>query len=368
MILLFFIPLVYVFIDFVYFINYKKTTPFLFLDLIFEIVSVIGYPLFFLFFVDSGSNDCCNILSSFFSPSHKLTILVIIFAAQISYIYCSWFKREIKSPIFEVLLNCILFLGIVVNTLLVFHLDLALSAMGNIPIIILFIRQLFINHQYFVNQYQAEKYHPSNKFNHICWKILSSHPIWKFPILFLLCFPLLIILSGILLLFGQKPDSAIRAFTDTYKHGLSQLDYLCKNVDCGDHYLCSVAANGHSNIVKPIRYGTRKGGKIICNRQLLVSNAFEELIEQKLPKTHRFIRKNYNKVGNVIHKHYTLFNNKLLADLIYILMKPLEWFFLLILYTFDKNPESRIAQQYLNQNDRKAIKSITKSSSNIIKI
>ena len=35
-----------------------------------------------------------------------------------------------------------------------------------------------------------------------------------------------------------------------------------------------------------------------------------------------------------------------LADIIYFLMKPLEWLFLLVLYLFDTNPENRIAVQY----------------------
>ena len=37
-------------------------------------------------------------------------------------------------------------------------------------------------------------------------------------------------------------------------------------------------------------------------------------------------------------------------------MKPLEWFFIVILYTFEQNPENRIAKQYLNPLDRKEIK------------
>ena len=45
---------------------------------------------------------------------------------------------------------------------------------------------------------------------------------------------------------------------------------------CGGHYLCSVAAKGHTQIVKPERFGVRNGGRIICNRQLLISNAFED--------------------------------------------------------------------------------------------
>jgi hypothetical protein len=119
--------------------------------------------------------------------------------------------------------------------------------------------------------------------------------------------------------------------------------------------LCSVAANGHKKVVSPIRYGERNGNKIICNRQLLIANAFEELVQQKLPNAHKIIRHQYNKVGNAIHHHYHIFNNKFVSDCIYILMKPLEIFFLLTLYTFDKRPENRIAQQYLNKWDREAL-------------
>ncbi|MCB0563961.1 MAG: hypothetical protein KDD01_06250 [Phaeodactylibacter sp.] len=36
------------------------------------------------------------------------------------------------------------------------------------------------------------------------------------------------LVTGILLQFGQKPDAAVRAFTDTYKHRFSQLDHLCR--------------------------------------------------------------------------------------------------------------------------------------------
>ena len=132
----------------------------------------------------------------------------------------------------------------------------------------------------------------------------------------------------------------------------------CDNVQCGGHYLCSVAANGHKEVVKPVRLGERNGGKIICNRQLLIANAFEELLQDKVPFIHQFIRKNYNKVGNLIHRHYGLFNNKYFSDFIYLLMKPLEWFFLAVLYCFDHNPENRIAKQYLSQKDRQHLNNI----------
>ena len=192
------------------------------------------------------------------------------------------------------------------------------------------------------------------------FQYLNLEPAAKYPVLFILLVPILVFISVLLLVFGQKPDSMIRAFTDTYKHGFSQLNHLCDNVDCGGHFLCSVGANGHQSIVKPIRYGERNGRRIICNRQLLISNAFEDLIQENLPATHKFIRSNYNKVGHFIHKYYHVFAIKIVSDINYFIMKPFEWFFLLSLYTFDTKPENRIALQYLNNKDKDAIDKLLK--------
>lgn len=54
-------------------------------------------------------------------------------------------------------------------------------------------------------------------------RILRLHPLLKIPLLLVLCLPVLVIIACLLLIFDQKPDSMIRAFTDTYHHGLSQL-------------------------------------------------------------------------------------------------------------------------------------------------
>ena len=101
--------------------------------------------------------------------------------------------------------------------------------------------------------------------------------------------------------------------------------------------------------MKPQRIGYRNGNLIICTRQLLISNAFEDLIETKFPKIHRFIRKNYNHVGSFIHKYYGVFEIKWFSDLIYWMMKPAEWVFLVTLYLFDHEPESRIERQYVKK-------------------
>jgi hypothetical protein len=318
-----------------------------------EVASLIILPLMYGGF--GAKNDCCDDDSAVFSPDHQFTIGIIIILCLTAYFYSSY-RRKIATPVIEIVINSVLFIGIVLNIFIAIHTkEPWLAIGGNMPIIILAILVLVKNQRTFIEYSQDLEFKPKNKFENIAWKILNLQPILKFPIILIVCLPVLIILTGILLLVGQKPDSIVRAFTDTYKHGFSQWDYKCENVECGGHYLCSVAANGHTKIVKPQRRGIRNGHNIICNRQLLISNAFEDLIQDRLPLLHKLIRGQYNKVGNFIHRYYDIFNNKFVSDFIYILMKPLEWFFLLTLYTFDRKPENRIAKQYISNTDRQQI-------------
>jgi len=315
-----------------------------------EVIVMIGFPILYLMMLDFNANDCCGD-SAVFSPDHKLTVYILIALSVVSYFYSSY-KDEIASPILEVLTNCFLLFGMIFNILVAIQVWQPIWVLGNLPIGFLFIYQLVQNHKRIIQSNLNNDDTVKSGTERTAWKLLSLNPIVKFPILLILCLPILIVIASSLLLFGQKPDSIVKAFTDTYKNGFSQLDYMCENVQCGGHFLCSVAANGHGRIVSPIRYGERGGKKIICNRQLLIANAFEELIEQALPKFHKIVRTNYNKVGNLVHSYYAIFENKIVADLIYIVMKPLELVFLVTLYTLDKKPENRIAQQYLNKSDR----------------
>lgn len=172
-------------------------------------------------------------------------------------------------------------------------------------------------------------------------KILSNSK--NLPVVaIVLLVPILSILMLIMVLFGQQPDSAIRAFTET-SEWLFSTKVSPEPIAPDGHYLCTVAAGGHEKLVKPLRMGERRGHKIIVNRQLCVANAFEELINEKAPKFHHFIRHIYNKYGYPVSKHI---KTPLAADITYIIMKPLEYFFVVVLYLFDKNPENRIASQY----------------------
>jgi len=324
---------------------------------LYEIISVLFIPLFYLIFSDVGlDNDCCSD-SAFFSPAHRSTVYFWIGLCMIGFLI-SAFKEKVAAPIKELILNFLLLVGIVLNIFIANHATEFLWFFGNLPIIIIFILTLAENQRKILEAFRQGEFDGVSGWAKYTWEILSWHPILQSPIVVVLCLPFVFLVTSFLMLFGQKPDSIILAFTQTYHHGFSQLDYLCANVNCGGHYLCSVAAKGHKKIVRPQRLGVRNKQLILCNRQLLISNAFEELLEERLPGTHRLIRKNYNKVGNVIHRYYYLFEIKLISDIIYILMKPLEWVFLLVLYMFDTKPENRIAMQYISKEDKLKIRTM----------
>ena len=186
----------------------------------------------------------------------------------------------------------------------------------------------------------------SNPLLNFADKILSNSKLWPiYAIVFM--FPLLGIIIGILLLFGQAPDSVIKAWTETADWTLS-LKEAPQNIEYDEHYLCTVAAGGHKKIVKPVRKGIRHGHEVIVNRQLCIANAFEQILEEKTPCFHKLVRGIYNRYGFPVAR---LIKSKWIADIIYILMKPLEWIFLMVIYTIDVHPENRIVTQYMGKND-----------------
>lgn len=192
---------------------------------------------------------------------------------------------------------------------------------------------------------------PKNGFDRHLRKILEKSAGWIwFPILGII--PLTGLLVIICILFGQGPAGIIKAFTETSDWAYSTM-ISPPPVEYEGHYLCTVAVNGHEKIVKPTRLGIRHGVKIGVNRQLCVANAFEQLIEDKAPRFHKWVRYVYDKYGYPLSKHIT---TKLRADIVYIVMKPLEWVFLTALYLFDRDPESRIAVQYTGRHVREFMK------------
>ena len=198
-----------------------------------------------------------------------------------------------------------------------------------------------LNH-FLVSQNEKEVEY-SNKFMLFLYKISSNYQqmskIWAICL-----FPILVIIQLILVLFGQRPDSFIRVFLETSSFNYSNIPAPKPEIVQADgHYLCTVSAKGHEKLVKPIRAGIRGGLRIPVNRQLLIANAFENILEQYMPAFHKVIRNFYDRYGYPISRHI---NSKWSADVMYLIMKPLEWFFLVVLYTVDKKPENRIHMQY----------------------
>jgi hypothetical protein len=188
-----------------------------------EIFTVIVFPWLFLATSDDGyKNDCCND-NVFFSPSHRLTIYVLIILSVAAYFY-SVFRKKLAPPLLEVIANCFLIVGILLNIAVgMQENDLSSFALFNLPIVLLFLLRLVKNQRLAVEHLKNPERICTNRFEEIAWKFLGLKVFIQIPLLALVCVPLLFIIVSILLLVGQKPDALVRAFTDTYRHGLSQL-------------------------------------------------------------------------------------------------------------------------------------------------
>lgn len=135
---------------------------------------------------------------------------------------------------------------------------------------------------------------------------------------------------------------ALQVFTRTCDYTLSRLPVEVIPGDC--HYLCTVAARGHSWLVRPLRVGRRGGVPIVVNRQLAVANAFEDLLHERWPRFGRLARRTYDLLARPICNHL---RPAWVSDLVYLVMKPAEWVFYLALVLLDpRSPEARIDRMY----------------------
>lgn len=310
-----------------------------------------------------------------FSRTHILSILILMLAGLVSYAYLKS-KKETAPPLAAVLSMAGVYLGILVNLLVIIQLFGGVAAFGNVfpgDVLLLMLvpfNYILLSVNLLIQVVKAQsrsvrerdmsivsggdserkpevvsKENPApykGRFLNDCNRILAASEHWALYAL-LLSLPLLCVIIAALLLFDQKPDSVIRAFTETSDWALST-KISPPSVVIDSHYLCTVALRGHKKLVKPQRLGIRRGSKIMVNRQLCVANAFEQLLEERTPRFHRELRRFYDTYGYPISRHI---RTPLTADIIYLLMKPLEWMFVTVLYLFDTNPEDRIARQYL---------------------
>ena len=224
--------------------------------------------------------------------------------------------------------------------LLVFDNQLQVASFHTFFLLIYSIHLLWVR----IREWQEDRTEISYENRLFQWlhQLLNKSRNWPW-LAVLVALPTLALVVLVLMLFGQQPDSMIKAWTNTADWAFSQ-KIPPQNLIIDEHYLCTVAAGGHENVVKPQRMGVRHGHPVVVNRQLCIANAFEQVLEEKTPRFHRFLRRNYDRYGYPFAKHI---KKKWAMDLIYYLMKPLEWLFLLVLYLVDRKPENRIAMQYI---------------------
>lgn len=286
------------------------------------------------------------------------TVLVLACLAVIGYLVLSRVKVNRMPPLVAVFSIAAMYIGMILSILWMIQLTafnqtngeafssptfflqgilLSLLPFNCILIAIKVIREKV--REWNETEHQQKAY--NNKFLQFLQKKLMRSENW--PMLaFILIWPLLGLFICILALFGQQPDSIIKAWTETSDWTFSQKESP-PNVEYDEHYLCTVAAGGHAKIVKPLRTGQRHGHQVIVNRQLCIANGFEQVLEERVPRIHKRIRGFYDRYGFPVAR---LIKSPYAADLVYVLMKPLEWVFLFVLYLVDVHPENRIAKQY----------------------
>lgn len=274
------------------------------------------------------------------SPEHTLTLAVLFAVAVIGHICLRFIPQNKRPPLFSALCISSIYIGCALCVLWCVQITGASFFLFLFPINYIILSFRVIACEVLSADKTAEEAEEQTKMPRIS---AFLHNKSSLPVLaLLLLIPLLGVLTVIMLLFGQEPDSAIKLWTETADWTMSQ-KIAPENLPRDGHYLCTVAAEGHKKLVKPLRTGKRHGHEITVNRQLCVANAFEQLLSERAPHLHRAIRSFYDKTGYPIAKHI---KTPLAADIVYIIMKPLEWLFLLVLYLFDTKPENRIATQY----------------------
>lgn len=362
--ILFILPVALIITDIVFVVKKKKS-------FIFEL---IAFPVGVIYMMLAGDlwsppkyNEPINLWSTDFdlvhepfSRDHILTLFILAAVGFISYLVLK-FKREHMPPLAKVFCIAGIYGGITVNVLFIFQM-MCLPKPEGVPqgtvvttsllficteyiVPVLFLIHVTAMFMEFVREQAGQQDmvdYGEKGFLAKCNRFLGKGKNMYWAALAAMI-PLYGIIIAILCLFGQKPDSFIRVFTDTSDWMLSQKISPPPIKEDG-HYLCTVSLRGHRKLVKPIRYGIRGGEKIVVNRQLCVANAFEQLLEERTPRFHRAVRRFYDTYGYPISRWI---KNPWSADVVYLLMKPLEWIFVITLYLFDEKPENRIAGQYL---------------------
>lgn len=288
------------------------------------------------------------------ATEHELTIVIFSLIGIAGYFILNHIDISKTPPLVTVMLISCIYIGIAVAVLWTIQItalrpiDFLILALYPFNLLILaagLLRRKLTEYKNTIGNRELR----NDKLQWLNQRLLRSESLPLYA--FLLMLPVIGIVICILLLFGQRPDSIIQAWTQTSDWTLSTKQ-APPNLYVDEHYLCTVAAGGHKKIVKPQREGSRHGHRVAVNRQLCIANAFEQVLEERTPRFHKAVRGFYDKYGFPVAR---LIRTSLAADIVYIVMKPLEWIFLIVLYLTDIDPEKRIAVQYLPKKDKESL-------------
>ena len=324
--------------------------------LILLLLSIFVFMLFCLF-NDTPYFQAIDPIDFGYSPfswKHFPTIATFL-SLQLIALWMIWLKGSNLPPLSLVIFLSLIMIGIVINFNLILHLfhvndegnepsyrSLKFEAMVY-PILVFLISIALIVKVMREKRKMSTEVIYKNRVLARMNSVLNAR-LGKSLGMMILLFPVFFLITMILVLFGQESDSMLKVFRETTTWGYSQMTHP-PYLDHQGHYLCTVAACGNPSIVKPIRIGNRHGNEIIVNRQLMIANAYEEMLSDYSPNFHRFVRKVYDNYGYGFSKNI---NTVKKSNVVYILMKPLEWLFLLNLYLFCNRPEQKINKQYSN--------------------
>lgn len=164
----------------------------------------------------------------------------------------------------------------------------------------------------------------------LVWDLLRLHPMegvhWWLLVPFYVC----VWYSALFILFVRKVEFKTIDYVKTLLFSTpfwiisgfwSYQKYRSLPSEYSGCFVVTAASHGHSNIVGPFTEIERRGEMRMVNQQLLTFWRFEALWQKRFPKTHQNFRFVYNRLGPRIAR---LIQNKVLADMVYLLLKPFE--------------------------------------------
>ncbi len=104
---------------------------------------------------------------------------------------------------------------------------------------------------------------------------------------------------------------------------LSRINYATLPDTPPSCFIVTAAQQGHPSFVGPFTDTSRNSSIRCANEQLLIFWKLEEIWHGDSPRSHAIFRRIYNRLGPRIAK---LITRPLIADMVYLSLKPAEWF------------------------------------------